>query len=65
MATVKKGITVETPEWWKHLRKFVHRRFWKRQRQADKKLAREDHPGHHKVYSGMPGGETWHLEHDR
>lgn len=41
MATVKKGITVQTPEWWKHLRKFVHRRFWKRQRQADKKIARD------------------------
>lgn len=46
MATVKKGITVETPEWWKHLRKFVHRRFWKRQRQADKKLAREPPADH-------------------
>lgn len=36
MATVKKGLTVTSPEWWKHLRPFVKRRFWKRQRAADK-----------------------------
>ena len=37
MATRKKGITVSTPQWWRHLRKYVHRQFWKRQRRADKK----------------------------
>src|SRR5262249_52248900 len=36
MATVKKGITVRTPEWRKHLRR-AKRRFWKKQRQAFKR----------------------------
>lgn len=35
MATVKKGITVHAPEWWKHL-KWCKRVFWKKQRRADK-----------------------------
>jgi hypothetical protein len=35
MANVKKGQTVPSPEWWKHLRK-LKRLFWKRQRRADK-----------------------------
>ncbi len=36
MANVKKGITVSPPEWWKHLR-WVKRKFWKKQRGADKR----------------------------
>ena len=36
MASVKKGIDVPAPEWWKHLRPFNKRRFWKRQRAHDK-----------------------------
>lgn len=36
MATVKKGLTVAPPEWWKHLRRWNKRRFWKKQRRADK-----------------------------
>jgi hypothetical protein len=39
MATVKKGITVRAPEWWRHLRR-CKRQFWKRQRAADKKMAK-------------------------
>jgi hypothetical protein len=41
MANVKKGQLVPAPEWWKHLRK-VKRLFWKRERQAGKRVARED-----------------------
>ncbi len=41
MATVKKGITVSAPEWWKHL-KWAKRVFWKKQRRADKKAIRDD-----------------------
>lgn len=36
MATVKKGILVPSPEWWKHL-KWVKRLFWKRHRKAEMK----------------------------
>ena len=39
MATVKKGQTVPAGEWWKHLRKFGRRFFWKRQRAAFKREA--------------------------
>jgi hypothetical protein len=35
MANVKKGQTVPSPEWWKHL-KWAKRTFWKKQRKADK-----------------------------
>jgi hypothetical protein len=43
MATVKKGILVRSPEWWKHLRKrHAHRRFWKAQRQAERELTRAE-----------------------
>ena len=41
MANVKKGQLVPAPEWWKHLR-WVKRLFWKRQRQAEKHLARKN-----------------------
>jgi hypothetical protein len=40
MATVKKGISVRSPEWWKHLRKYNKRVFWKKQRKADQESAR-------------------------
>ena len=36
MATVKKGISVASPEWWKHLR-WTKGTFCKCQRQADKR----------------------------
>jgi hypothetical protein len=43
MATVKKGILVRSPDWWKHLRKRrAHRRFWKAQRQAERRLAQDE-----------------------
>jgi len=35
MATAKKGLTVRSPEWWKHLRR-AKRRFWKKQRRRYK-----------------------------
>jgi hypothetical protein len=35
MAHVKKGLSVRSPQWWKHLRDWK-RVFWKRQRKADK-----------------------------
>lgn len=41
MANVKKGQTVVSPEWAKHLRR-AKRWFWRRQRQADKRLAKEE-----------------------
>ncbi len=37
MATMKKGITVPAPQWWKHLRKHYKKLFWKQQRRADRK----------------------------
>jgi hypothetical protein len=36
MANVKKGILVSPREWWKHLRPYMKREFWKRQRKAEK-----------------------------
>ena len=36
MATVKKGILTDSPEWWKHLLK-TKRVFWKRERRAAKR----------------------------
>lgn len=36
MANVKKGQTVRAPEWWKHLRAYGKRTFWKKQRAADR-----------------------------
>ena len=41
MATVKKGMLTATGEWWKHLRS-KKRTFWKGERSAAKKLAREE-----------------------
>ena len=38
MANVKKGQFAPPPEWWRHLR-WAKRRFWKAQRQADKREA--------------------------
>lgn len=42
MANVKKGQTVPAPEWWKHLRWFGKRTFWKRQRKADQRNIRKE-----------------------
>ena len=39
MANVKKGQLVRAPEWWKHLR-WVKRVFWKKHREAEKRLVR-------------------------
>lgn len=38
MAAVKKGILTRAGEWWKHLRPYVKRKFWK----AERKAARKD-----------------------
>lgn len=37
MATKKKGILSLSPEWWKHLRPWVKRQFWHRERQSVKR----------------------------
>lgn len=42
MANVKKGQLVPPPEWWPHLRS-AKQRFWKQQRQADKREASQQH----------------------
>ena len=42
MATIKKGLTVTATEWWNHLRPLLKRKFWKKQRQADKKAIRKE-----------------------
>lgn len=34
MATKKKGILTRAGEWWKHLRPYQKRKFWKRERKA-------------------------------
>jgi hypothetical protein len=36
MATVKKGILTAAGEWWKHLRPYNKRAFWKKERKAAK-----------------------------
>jgi hypothetical protein len=41
MATVKKGMLTATGEWWKHLR-WTKRVFWKAERQAARKLTRQE-----------------------
>ena len=41
MATVKQGMLVRAGEWWKHLRPFGKRAFWKRQRKAEQRMAQE------------------------
>jgi hypothetical protein len=40
MASVKRGISVPPPQWWKHLRDWK-RVFWKKQRKADKRMIKE------------------------
>lgn len=40
MATVKKGILIPSPEWWVHLR-WSKRIFWKRERKAARRAAKE------------------------
>lgn len=42
MATKKKGQLTTTNEWVRHLRKFFHRRFWKNERQAQKKQIQKE-----------------------
>lgn len=37
MATMKKGILVSATEWWRHLRPYGKRAFWKRQREAERR----------------------------
>ena len=37
MATVKKGTLTHAGEWWKHLRPYGKRQFWKKERQAAKR----------------------------
>lgn len=41
MAHVKNGMLTPPPEWWKHLRS-VKRLFWKRERQAARRLVRKE-----------------------
>jgi hypothetical protein len=44
MATVKKGIVTNTPAYtafWKHLRKYSKRVFWKRERKAARREANQ------------------------
>ncbi len=43
MAHVKKGYLVKAGEWWKHLR-HTKRDFWKRHRQAEKRVAKNETP---------------------
>ena len=40
MATVKQGILVRAGEWWKHLRPWMKRRFWKKHRKAEAAVVR-------------------------
>jgi hypothetical protein len=42
MATVKKGMLTQSPQWWRHLR-FWKRVFWKRERATAKRLI-DDNP---------------------
>jgi hypothetical protein len=42
MATVKKGILTTAGEWWRHLRPFQKRKFWKKERRAAKKQAKKE-----------------------
>jgi hypothetical protein len=42
MATKKKGLLTTSGEWAKHLRKFKKGKFWKSERQGEKKLANEE-----------------------
>lgn len=38
MASVKRGVLVRSPQWWKHLRDWK-RTFWKRHRKAEAALS--------------------------
>lgn len=40
MATMKKGILTRAREWWKHLRPYNKRLFWKGERKAAAKDAK-------------------------
>lgn len=39
---MKKGLTIPAPQWWKHLRPYWKRLFWKKQRRSDKKDIRNE-----------------------
>lgn len=41
MATVKRGTLAVAPQWWRHLRPWWRRLFWKRERAAAAKAVRE------------------------
>jgi hypothetical protein len=41
MATKKRGVLVVAGEWWRHLRPFWKRRFWKQHRRAEKRATQE------------------------
>lgn len=42
MANKRKGQLTVIAEWAKHLSKFWHRQFWKRERKAGKKLIKKE-----------------------
>jgi hypothetical protein len=42
MAHKRKGQLTITKEWAKHLRKFLRRQFWKGERNAGKKIIRQE-----------------------
>lgn len=41
MAHVRKGILARCLLWWKHLRPYGKRQFWKKHRKAEKRAAKE------------------------
>ena len=45
MAHVKKGHLAASPEWRKHLRRWLRRNFWKRHRQAELREVRDNKTG--------------------
>ena len=45
MATKKKGILTTSPEWAKHLRKYLKRKFWRNERNASKSEIRKETKG--------------------
>jgi len=42
MSHKRKGVLTVCNEWWKHLRPYMKRRFWKKERRAAKRLAKTD-----------------------
>lgn len=42
MAHKKKGLLTTSPEWAKHLRKYMKNQFWRGEREAEKKLIRNE-----------------------